>query len=200
MIKINCFGIVIKFDFIFFAIITLFTILDKSGVGLLGLLACIMHEIGHIIAFILVGNKPKELAFEGGGMKLVKGDNFLSYHKELIILLSGSLVNFIMFFIFYFSTDTINNISIFAMVHLVLGIFNLLPINTLDGAKILNIILSKKTNPIFAQKAINSISFIVIVLLVVISVKMCFSNNINIILVFTSVYLILMLLFKLKEK
>lgn len=200
MIKINCFGIIVKFDFIFFAIITLFTMLDKSGIGVLGLLACVIHEIGHIIALVVVGNKPKELAFEGGGMKLVKGDNFLSYDKEIIILLSGSITNFILFIVFYFSTNQINDMSIFAMVHLVLGVFNLLPINTLDGAKILNIILSKNFNPIFAQRIINFVSIVFIFLLIFISVKMCFNSSLNIMLIFTSVYLILMLLFKLKEK
>ena len=55
----NC-KIYISFSLIF--VITLFSIIDKSNITLLGFLATACHEFGHILAMLISGHKIKEIS------------------------------------------------------------------------------------------------------------------------------------------
>lgn len=136
-------GVKIRFSFLFFFFFTLMFLLDQSGFVLMGFLAALIHEMGHIIAFVLVGDLPNEIAFEISGIKMVRAQKIVSYQKEVFQLLMGSVFNFILFFTFSFCLNSVNQLSIFAVSHLILGIFNLLPIQALDGGKLLTILLSR---------------------------------------------------------
>ena len=65
-------GVKIRFTFLFFWMLTLFCLIDRSGILLWGVFAAFIHELGHIIAFVLVGDLPEELSFEITGIKMVR--------------------------------------------------------------------------------------------------------------------------------
>lgn len=158
MIEFKLFEVKIKIDFFFVAVVTLFALLDKTGFSLMGILACAVHELGHIVAFFLIGKKPREIAFEAAGIKLCEPYGSLSFCRELFVLSSGSLVNFICFLILSGGLEKgINQINMLAIFHFLIGCFNLLPVSCFDGGKLLKLVLSK----LLSEKAIFKISSII---------------------------------------
>lgn len=96
----------------------------------------ILHEISHVLAIIICGYKIEsfKLVPIGSSIKLkenIKEDNF----KNIFIYLAGPLSNFVVCF-FTYKFNIIYREEIF-YTNLVLGIFNMFPINQLDGGKII---------------------------------------------------------------
>ena len=149
MITIKLKNFFIKFDFTFFAVLFLFMTFDTSGYGILSLYACLLHETGHLICMLLVKTKPTQLLFYCAGMKITAPKNYkLSFLSEFFVLIGGSGINFILFFVFYFSSDMLSlKLPTFAIINLLIGVFNLIPVNMFDGGKIIELILLKFVLP-----------------------------------------------------
>lgn len=113
--------------FSFPAVLSVILCTDAEGTALLCLLTCGLHELGHIIVMLIERNPPEKIIFCGGGIRL-SGNN----PKSIPVIISGCAVNFILFVIFYFwSSDY--SLRLFGMINLLTGIFNLVPIQPLDG-------------------------------------------------------------------
>lgn len=144
MIEFKLFGIRIGFDFSFFAVLLIFSLMDEGAFGLMGLSACMLHEGGHLLAMAAVGEKPSAVIFYGAGIKIINPNEYkLSFFKETIILISGCAVNFLLFTVFYFNGAH----PVFAVIHLLIGIFNLLPVCNFDGGRLLTLGFSKIFSP-----------------------------------------------------
>lgn len=143
MIKFNFYSIEIKIYFGFVAVVTLFLLLDKTGLAIISLLACFTHELGHIITFFLFKKRPRTLSFDIDGIELIHNTNHSSQIQTVIILLSGSILNFVVFVTIFFIQTTILKLNFFAVTNLVVGIFNILPCSNFDGGKLLEILLLK---------------------------------------------------------
>lgn len=194
MIQFNIKDVNIKLKFMFFAVITMFLILDKQGVTILTLLASLTHELGHLFALIIFGHRPKELIFEVVGIRLVKQNRFISYSKEIIILFAGPLTNIIIFFILYSFFRYDYYYSIFSLTNLFIGLFNLLPIGNLDGGQILNLAIKKTCGLYISRLLTISISIMAIIPVILFSLYLLIFKN-NFTLTITSVYLLFMLIF-----
>ena len=143
MIELRLFGVKICLDFSFFAVLLVFMLLDKSGVGIMGLYACMIHEAGHLIAMLAAGSKPASLVFYGSGFKITSpGEYRLSLAKQAFILFAGCGVNFICFALFYSCSNGSERASVFAIIHLLIGFFNLLPVGAFDGGRLASLALS----------------------------------------------------------
>ena len=59
--KIKLFNCKIYISFPLIAILALLTVIDKSYISVLGFLATVLHEIGHILAMKIKGCKVKEI-------------------------------------------------------------------------------------------------------------------------------------------
>ncbi len=113
--------------FSFPAVLSVILCTDPEGTALLCLLACGLHELGHIIVMLIERNPPEKIIFYGGGIRL--GGNA---SKTIPVIVSGCAVNFILFIAFYFFAD--NYIyRLFGMINLLTGLFNLMPVQPLDG-------------------------------------------------------------------
>ncbi|MEG0570263.1 MAG: site-2 protease family protein [Oscillospiraceae bacterium] len=143
MISFKVLGVNVRIEMLFIATITIFLLVDKSNIGVMSICACILHESGHILMLFLFRCKPKELVFDIIGIKLVNSNNKLSEKKDLCVLVAGSFINFFIFFLLFGFTSSLNNLGLFAVCNLVLGVFNLLPVSSFDGGKILEIILMR---------------------------------------------------------
>ena len=139
MIRFRIFGLSIRVDFLFVALITFFLLTDQSGVSVIALLACFIHETAHLLAFFAVGYTPRALIFELTGIRLVKPAQELSPFRDAIVQLAGSAANLLVFLLLCGSLHAVSYWSIFAVTHLLLGIFNLLPLKCLDGGKLLEL-------------------------------------------------------------
>ncbi|NMA79534.1 MAG: hypothetical protein GX967_02675 [Clostridiales bacterium] len=143
MINIRLFKTSVKIDFSFLAVLLIFMLVDESGYGLMGLYACLIHEIGHLIAMVAVRLNPDEILFYGAGIRIKAFDEYkLSYGEEIFVLSFGSITNLLVFAVLYYNANG-QGIGIFAVIHLLIGLFNLLPITIFDGGRMLELILMR---------------------------------------------------------
>lgn len=136
---------IISVKFSFFATLSLLTLYNTSSSICMSLIASLLHETGHLIAMVLFGVDVKKIIFYGAGIKIVRGYSVSDKNNEKIILISGCLMNFIVFFLFVFLGE--DKFTAFAFMNLATALFNLLPVKTLDGGAILLLIFEK--NPRF---------------------------------------------------
>ena len=123
-----------KIENILSALLWLFGLfwLETPAVAILTLLAILLHEAGHLCAFLLLGEPTPRLSAQSLGLRLLEARP-LSYKREAVVALSGPLANLLCFCLsLLFFRESLG-----AYVHLFLALGNLLPIETLDGGRIL---------------------------------------------------------------
>lgn len=180
--------------FIFIAIFILTRQIEIYGILML---FAILHELGHMLAGILLGFKPNSLEIMPLGVaisfeskvdfynKKIKKASFLTL-KKLIIAVSGPLTNLLFIFVFLMF-----NISPFGIdrelilyANILIAIFNLIPIYPLDGGRIIKGILHIMYGRKEAYEYTNKISNICISILTAISsVGILYWKNIAILLI-----------------
>ena len=138
--------------------------LSNAQFSIAALFSATFHEAGHIIASKLCRVKFSSLSLDIFGAKLTKENELYSYDKEIIVCAAGPAANLILFWLSnltltYFPNELLLNISSSS---LLLGILNLLPIDSLDGAHILSAILNKICPPHLTRMILLFISFIFI--------------------------------------
>ena len=142
------------------------------------LCAVLLHEIGHLLCARILKIKIKsfELSIFGGRIKTEKDP---SYVDELIFALGGPLAGFIGFAFTY--KIALNNLNIpfcqtflfpFSVLSLCLSIFNLIPLTSLDGGRILKCTLCLLFSLDTAEKILKVTSFFTLVSLWMLSVYM----------------------------
>lgn len=194
MIRIRVMGVCIESSFWFVAFLTCLLLFDQTGIVFYGILAAILHEMGHVVALLLFGCKPKKLSFELSGISLVENRYKLSYYKELLVLSAGCIVNFLFFAVFWHF-----GFLSFATTHFCIGVFNLLPSKVLDGGRILSLILFHHITAQRADQIFNLVSSFVALSLVT-GGGLLFTQNKNPTLLVTGLYLLLHLFSKKEGK
>lgn len=158
----------IKINVSFAVAVTLTLIIDESGVGAIALLCCIIHEIGHIICLLILGEKPKKIELSFYGIKLerypMSGQNTAG---ELAVYISGPSANFIFSASVFLLSNTFSSLREAAIISLCIGIFNLIPCKPLDGGNILYAILCRNTKQRNAENICFFVSVFILVPLVV---------------------------------
>lgn len=143
MIEFKIKSITYKLDFSFFLLWCMMYLLGKEYLVIPMFLACLVHEIGHIFPMILLGRKIKSIEFSGTGIKIIPiYDRLLSKRWDIIIMASGCLSNFLLTaIILIFKIYPLYDV---AYISLSLGIFNALPIKSLDGYDIVQLIINNE--------------------------------------------------------
>ncbi len=121
----------------FLLLLTLLLTLDKSGTALLCLLASFLHEGGHIAALLFAGRPPKAVAVGACGIRLIPHARPLGVGRQAAVLLAGPLVNLFLAGVF----AAFHCAPAAVATHAVLGAFNLLPVEALDGGQLLGCFL-----------------------------------------------------------
>lgn len=121
--------------------------LDTQSIVPMSLLACALHEMGHILAVRCLGNTVKEISITVLGAEL-KTEQLLDYRSEGIVALCGPGMN--LFLAALFSIPEWGHV--FSGINLVLGSLNLLPVLPLDGGRILRAVLSILTDNCTAEQ------------------------------------------------
>lgn len=199
MISFEAFGIKIQIQFLFVALVTIFLLADRSGISIIALLACLIHEMGHLIMFCLVGYKPLSLSFEITGIRLTKPIAQLNYWKELLVELAGSFLNFTMFVLLANTTNQISLVSIFAVTHLIVGVFNLVPLKSFDGGKLLEITLLQFCSVITTEYICTAIDLFFVFMMLIGGVWSFLNNRQSFTLVVLTIYLMITALVKLNQ-
>ncbi len=148
-----------KIDVTFAAAVTLTLILDESGIGALALFCCIIHELGHIVCLLLLGEKPKSLTLSFYGIKLERSGEYWGRARETAVYASGPAFNFLFaLFMLPFGEKTKNAM----MLSLLIGAFNLVPCRPLDGGNLLFLWLGGRMSEEKADKICFAISCIIV--------------------------------------
>lgn len=167
----------IKFHYTYYIISLSFLITGNFLNLLIFTSLIIVHEFGHYITCLLVRVKVnKIIIYPYGGITKIDDVIDIDFFKELLISISGIIMQCIYFFIIYllyknyFIRDYTYNL--FCNYHYSMLIFNLIPIYPLDGSKILNIVINK----IFNFRISN---FLLIIISIINMIVILFIYNIN---------------------
>ena len=151
MVTFEFFGVKIRLDFSFFAAVGIFLAFDRAGYGAYCLAACFCHEISHLAVMLIEGQPPDEMLFSGGGI-CIKQKNDVSF----AVLAAGCTVNFLLFIVYCLVLPRDNIFKLmFGGANLATGLFNLLPIGSLDGKRMLEKLCYKRLSYAAAQKFLN---------------------------------------------
>lgn len=182
MFELNFKRISIAFDFSFFATMSIMIIGCDNTYLMLCFIACIWHEIGHLIMMLVNRIKIYKIVFYGAGIKILpdKLFDFINMKAQIYVLVGGSLLNFIT------AVLLMNNdnyyIYIFAAINAVIGAFNFLPLYFLDGGKILGVIihnLCSFSNTLSIERYLKMIN-VILILAFLIFVTICKKGNVTI--------------------
>lgn len=113
---------------------------DPLGIVRISLLCSLLHECGHIAAWIAFTGKLPVLEFSPGGIGLCLGTAQLSSRQEAVLAAAGPTVNFLMAGIMCLIVQYRASYWawFFLATNLLVGGFNLLPLGPLDGKRIWN--------------------------------------------------------------
>lgn len=142
--KLNFADTDIRINISFAAIITLMLVIDESGICALALFCCIFHEAGHILCLWAMGEKPGRIVFSFYGIKLERLP--MAFHgkiNEIIVFASGPFANFVLSLFLILVSAANETLKIWALISLITGVFNLIPIRPLDGGNILFTLLCR---------------------------------------------------------
>lgn len=114
---------------------------DHSGILWLGILSCVLHEIGHIVSLLSFDSSIKEINITLFGAK-IKFENRLSYTEEILAAAAGPFANLIASVI----SSRLLLCPSLAGLNLALALFNLLPVGPLDGARIFYSLIAQLTD------------------------------------------------------
>ena len=157
-----------------------------------GILSACIHESGHLLAAYCLNCPPKELVVSCFGMRLMTDDRI--HHpvlKDIVIVLAGPLCNILMYVLFAFSPFP----SIYANIHLVMAVFNLLPVKPLDGGSAIELILENFVSIKFGKVIENVLFWSVCLCMLGLGTLLLVGASHNVTLLVIGIYLIFMRLF-----
>lgn len=180
----------------FFAVITLMLITCETSLVLQSLLCSLFHELGHIIAMIFFGERLRNISFSAVGIKIDKFSvTALSYSQEIIVSLAGIFANCLLSLTAFacYSILAFKPAGNTAVISLMVGCFNILPIASLDGARALHFLLMSRVPERQADMIIVITSTAFVVFLAVFSIIVSLHKGPNFSLIFATTYLMLLL-------
>lgn len=184
MISFGVKGVRVELLFGFFVIVAIAS-LGRSNQMLITLLCCVAHEAGHLIAMLLLKQKPNAIVAYGGGIKIKAPLLRVSRKGELVIYLCGPIVNLLLFLLCVLTNQ---GGSVFSLANMSLCLFNLLPVKHLDGGKIASILADK--NEVW-YNTVELLRKLIVLLFSAFASVSLLKGNISITLVIALAYLLL---------
>lgn len=191
-----------KVDLKIFLFLILFYITGQLGEYAVILILAFVHELGHLLAGIILGMKPAKLELKPYGISISFKINPNDYNKKIakgnllelkkaIVACAGPVTNLIIIII------TLNlRLNIFTSLliiysNILLIIFNLIPMYPLDGGRIVKSLIYLFLGKKKAEKYTNNISFIFLIIVTFIgSVATFYFENMAIFLIIICLWLI----------
>ena len=174
--KFKLLGTEIYISFLFCAVVTIMLLTDKTGLMLPTLFAIFSHEIGHLFMMWVIDCSPKRIKLIPASIQITTPFQ-KRYQNDILVSLSGPAVNIVLFLTLYFNYLAFANKTTlyFAVLNLVIGLFNLMPVKGLDGGTILYCILAKVKGVDKAALILKiitlSLAFLIIILALTLSLR-----------------------------
>lgn len=184
----------IKVNLQIFLFIIIFALTHQIKIYAWVMLFAFIHELGHMIAGLLLKLKPKSLSLMPFGISIT----FETYvykklmeKKKIVLAIAGPLTNFLIAILMGVLHIDQNLKEIIIYSNILIGIFNMLPLYPLDGGRILKGIIKIKTSEEKADRIINKISNVIIIILTVVSsIAILYFKNLAILFVIMYLWLI----------
>ncbi len=195
--KFKLFDTEIYISFLFSAAVTIMLLTDKTGYMLPALFAIILHEIGHLFMMWILECSPKRIKLIPASVQITAPFQ-KRYRNDFLVAASGPTVNILLFLTLYFNYLAFGNevTLYFALLNLVIGLFNLLPVKGLDGGTILFCILEKYKGPDKAAVILKIITIVLAMATILTAVTLTVRGKINISIYIMGIYLFVMSLLK----
>lgn len=175
----------IGFSFSFFSLLALVLCCEQWYITVFTLIACVIHEIGHLISMSIFGVKSSAILFYCGGIRIKYSNALLPFKYQLIVLLSGVFANFLIAVFAYAF-----NFRFVFLINLLIGIYNLLPFKYFDGGQVLNIIKENQKNAV-VWCLLDSLRFVFSLSLLTICFILFYNGRVNLSMIITAVYIII---------
>ncbi len=188
--KFKLFGTKIYVSFFFCALFTVMLATDRTGLLLPVIFAVIAHETGHLFAMWALDCEPKQIRLIPASVQIIR-DFSTQYRNDIIIAACGPLVNFVLALTFYFNYLAFEKeiVYYYALLNLIIGIFNSLPVKGLDGGTILYSVLAKKGDSSRAELTLKLITLITAAIIIIAAVTFTVKGKFNMSFYIIGIYL-----------
>ena len=184
----------IKINLQIFLFIIIFVLTHQIEIYAWVMLFAFIHEVGHMLAGLLLKLKPKTLSLMPFGISITfetYGYKKLIETKKIIIALAGPLTNFLIAVLVALLHIDTNLKHTIIYSNILIGVFNLIPLYPLDGGRILKGIIRSRFSKIKSEEIINRISNLVIILLTAISsIAIIYFKNLAILFILAYLWII----------
>lgn len=126
----------------------------------------VIHELVHCFTAIMLGYSVNSIKILPFGITANLNEEFITPLDDILISVSGPLINFIFFVVFSLLSHKDMHLLILSQSNLILCIFNLIPAGFLDGGRILKNLL-KIYISFYSAYSINNINGIILGCLIV---------------------------------
>lgn len=178
-----------RIDLKIFLFLILFYFTKQIETYTIIIIFAIIHELGHLLAGLMVGMKPDKMELKPYGVsisfKMSKKETApIGHFKKIVVALAGPLTNLLIIIIVYnIKLDLFSNLMII-YANVLLIVFNLIPIYPLDGGRVLKEILHICYGEKKAIRYISNISFVILIILTFIgSIAVFYLENVAIFIV-----------------
>ena len=195
--RFKIFGTEIYLSFLFLGLITIMLATDKTGFMLPTIFAVVMHETAHLFAMWLLDCSPKRIKLIPASVQISTSFS-KGYKNDILVSLSGPVINLVLFGTLYYNYLCFENQATinFALINLVFGIFNLLPVKGLDGGTVLLSILCKFMNIDRAVLIVRASTAIIASAIIMLAIMLTVGGKMNLSLYIIGIYLFIMCLMK----
>ena len=140
---------------------------DKPHFAILTLISSLIHECGHLFAATATG-APADLRGKLYGMRIKISEGTLGYASELFILSAGPLANVLAFLVAlpFFNSPYAKE---FAFINMLSALSNLLPVESYDGYRIIEILCAFHSDAAVTVKILRCISFVFVFAIIMFS-------------------------------
>ena len=190
MLTVTVRGVRVQISLLFPAAVVWLCFRDQSGAAALCLYASLWHETGHLLALWRFHLRPQSLTFGRFGLRLSVPEA-LTNRQHRRLALAGPLFNLLAATLLFCLKQPHA-----AALHLVLGGFNLLPVQPLDGGQALYYALLPRFGDRVAARTLAITSAAVVLPLTASAVWMLWQSGYNASLLLVCGYLILLLILK----
>lgn len=168
-------------------------VLDRTGNTALCILAALLHELAHIIAIKMLNvNAPVKVSLTPLDYRIIDlSAEKRPYLEDIFISLMGPFLNIALFVTFYYGLGY----PAFAYANLCIGVFNLLPVHSLDGGKAVLSVLLRYFSVSKAQRILNILSAVFVVPIVLLGFYVLYTTGYNFSLILIGAYLVTLIIF-----
>ncbi len=195
MITFSLFNIKFTVSVGFTGLICLMLYIDRSGLILPSITASLIHETGHIFWLFILKAPIEKISLKIGAAE-IRGNFLISRKSEILMLFFGPFLNLMTFALTLLFYPYLKSISLlnFALINLILGILNLLPIFSLDGGTILFLLLGSKLSATVSKIICLIVTFIILFALFVLGILVFLKTKTNPTLILLCIYLLFSIL------